>query len=365
MSTQTHTDFSQTLSAPTTSSKEKKSESIVEFLPYSNINVVPETIKKTLYDQGLPSDEDLSKYPIICGYLKDQNTPFIASIKPPYELGSTNNITLKYYTPSGNYCYEPWCDTKKLTFEHLIRHKSKKSISKKSQTTSNGVLNETIDNPFSNDPNYLQECAGNISTLEDLCIHSSLLAYYNFFRNPIKYYTVGHEFNIDALISNSTPEYPTALTKVFNIALRCPSNDTQAYLISIAKANQTSKQRFSYLYESQEAYKNGEKPLMIYTCLSPDKSSFPENKDNSYILTNSGNYINFGQIIVSKDRNYYQILSYDKVVEGFPTDLSEDTQNLIANPFPPELAIIYTEATKRYKESLQSKSKTSITQKIQ
>ena len=369
MSTTQHTIFTQNLSTLNTSSKEKESETIVKFLDYSTIDEVPEEIRKQLYNQGLPSNKDLSRYPIICGYLKNQNNmPFIAYLELSDSSSSVDNATLKYWTADGNYCWEPSSyDTKKLTFEHLEHFRFGEYFSKKSQTTLNGALNETVDDPFVHNSTLKQECAGDFSIVEALCKDSNMFQHNrsltSFFVFPIKFHGIGDD-NSNSLIEQSTPDFPDSYSKLVNIVTFLRSSDRpQGYLVSIALSNKESRKRISYLYESQKAYENREKPLMIYKRVPSENSSASDDKEIKYLLTNSDYYIKFDpNDIVLKPNGYkcFRVLSYEKVVEGFPTDVSEEAKKMVANPFPPELPIINAEAIKRYKESLQDKT---ITQK--
>ena len=98
---------------------------------------------------------------------------------------------------------------------------------------------------------------------------------------------------------------------------------------------------------------------MIYKRVPSENSSASDDKEIKYLLTNSDYYIKFDpNDIVLKPNGYkrFRVLSYEKVVEGFPTDVSEEAKKMVANPFPPELPIINAEAIKRYNESLQDKT---------
>ena len=349
-----HTTFTNNLSDLTT---DNNSESIINILPYSTFDDVPEEIKRQLYNQGLPSNDKLSEHTIVCGYLKNQNNaPFIAFLEPPDASYSIDKATLKYWTADGNYCYGPFGGTKRLIFEQL-EHFSDNIFSEKSQRTLNGVLNETVDNST-----LQQECVGDFSIAQALCKNTYMFEHKqnlsNFFIFPTNFHSIGYS-NFVNLIKQTTPVFPKAFSKVKDIATSNPSlNQPQAYLISIALSNNESRKRISYLYESKKAYKSGEKPLMIYKRIPSKDPSVYQDKDINYLLTNNGKYIALDPndiVIKTNECCCFRVLSYDKVVEGFPTEVSEETKQLIANPFPPELAIINAEATKRYQESLQSK----------
>ena len=98
---------------------------------------------------------------------------------------------------------------------------------------------------------------------------------------------------------------------------------------------------------------------MIYKRVPSENSSASYDKEIKYLLTNSGNYIKLDpNDILLKTNGYkcFRVLNYEKVVEGFPTDVSEEAKKMVANPFPPELPIINAEAIKRCNESLQDKT---------
>ena len=341
-----HDLFTNTLSSqPTTSS----SEAIVEFLPYSTINDVPAEIKEPLYNQDLLYDDYISIYPIICGYLNsDHDNPFIASITPPYNNYSIENATIRYYTKYGNYCYKPFNKSKKLTFKHL-EHLGiiEETCTKKYEKTLNGVINESVKNPFSENQLDIQECIGDYSTVIKFIDPSSK-------DNVIDFKGFADRDFVE-LIMQTTSDFPISYTKVMDISIPIPStNHSKGFLVSFAQDDSCYLHRISYLYESEKAYKNKEKPLMIYKIV-PSEHKYEQFR---YLLSNCGNYILLhpSEMELNSNGNFcFKVLSYDEVVENFPTDISEDTKKLLENPFPPELSIIATELTKRYNESLPKK----------
>ena len=346
--------------------------SIVDFLPYSTTDEVPEEFKKQLDDQGLPSKAELSKHTIVCGYLKNHdNLPFLAYLELSDYSNSIDNATLKYWTADGNYCWEPFNQTKKLTFEQLLHCKDfieDAFFTHKSQRTPNGVLIETVDDPFNN-PTLKQECVGDYFITMALCKNTCMSEYklgglLNFFIFPIQHMTIVNSYT--KLIRQTTTVYPRSISKIYNIATSTPSlNQPQAYIVSIAQSFKESRKRISYLYESQKAYQNREKPLMIYKRVPSEKQSVNYDNEIIYLLTYNGNYIKIDPSDIvhkSNESNCFRILSYEKIVKGFPKDVSEETKKMVANPFPPELAIINDKAMKCYKDSLRDKS---ITQKTQ
>lgn len=338
-----HDLFTNTLSSqPTTSS----SEAIVEFLPYSTINDVPEEIKEPLYNQDLLYDDYISIYPIVCGYLNsNHDNPFIASIKPPYNNYSIENATIRYYTKYGNYCCKPFNKSKKLTFMHL-EHLGiiRETCTKKYETTLNGVINESVKNPFSENRLDIQECIGDYSTVIKFFDPSS--------KDNVINFRGFADSDFVELIMQTTSDFPNSYTKVRDISISIPStNHSKGFLVSFA---QDDSYRISYLYESEKAYKNQEKPLMIYKIV-PSEHKYEQFR---YLLSNRGNYILLHpskMVLNSNGDSCFNVLSYDEVVENLPTDISKDTKKLLENPFPPELPIITAELTKRYNESLPKK----------
>lgn len=234
-----HTEFGNKLK----NSNSTSTSSIVDFLPYSTIDEVPEEFKKQLDDQGLPSKAELSKHTIVCGYLKNHdNLPFIAYLELSDYSNPIDNTTLKYWTADGNYCWEPFNQTKKLTFEQLLPCKDfieDAFFTHKSQRTSNGVLIETVDDPFNN-PTLKQECVGDYFIAMALCKNTYMSKYalnglLNFFRFPIRHMPIGNLYT--KVIEQTTTVYPDAISKVNSIATSTPSlNQPQAYLVSIAQS---------------------------------------------------------------------------------------------------------------------------------
>ena len=189
-----HTTFTEKLSDLTT---DNNSKSIVQILPFSTFDKIPAEIKKALYNHGLPSNDELSGHTILCGYLKTQNNaPFIASFEPSDSLHSIDYATLNYWTVEGNYCYGPFGGTKRLTFEQLEHFKNGECFTRKSQSTSNGVLNETMDAKFVNNPTLKQECVGDFSIAKALCKNSYKFEnkenLRNFFIFPINFNGIGY-----------------------------------------------------------------------------------------------------------------------------------------------------------------------------
>ena len=191
----------------------------------------------------MPSKAELSKHTIVCGYLKNHdNLPFIAYLELSDYSNPIDNTTLKYWTADGNYCWEPFNQTKKLTFEQLLHCKDfieDAFFTHKSQRTSNGVLIETVDDPFNN-PTLKQECVGDYFIAMALCKNTYMSKYalnglLNFFRFPIRHLPIGNLYT--ELIEQTTTVYPDAISKVNSIATSTPSlNQPQAYLVSIAQS---------------------------------------------------------------------------------------------------------------------------------